>query len=256
MQIKELISKFEEKIHPSNQENYDNSGLQLGDVEDELKGIIVTLEITPEVIDLAIKEEVNLIICHHPIIFPYIKKIDNHDFKGKKIIKAIKNNITIYASHSPSDMLGFNEYVFNKLGFISQGKIYKVDENKGYGVYADVNMKVETFIEQMKENLDLENVIVYGTNKEINRVGICTGDGKSFINEVIEKGIDAYITGDITHHFAMDSMEKGLILFDISHEASERYFTYFIENIISEFIHKDFKLIKYNNDEKYLRQIL
>lgn len=255
MQIKELIEKFENKINPNVQEEWDNSGLQVGDINQELKGIVTTLEITPEVIDYAIENECNLIFCHHPLIFGGINSIDNDDFKGKKIIKAIQNNIIIYASHTPSDMQGFNEYILNRMGFKSDGIIKEMGDKLYYGNFSNVDIKFKTLVKQIKENLDLDQIIVYGEICNVSRIGLVTGSGMDFVNEAINKGVDVYITGDITHHHAMDAMEKGLVLIDISHEGSERYFTYFAENILSEFIENDMQLLKYENEGKYLRQI-
>lgn len=255
MQIKELIEKFEYKINPNVQEMWDNGGLQVGDINQELRGIVTTLEITPEVIDYAKENECNLIFCHHPLIFGGINSIDNSDFKGKKIIKAIQNNIVIYASHTSSDMQGFNEYILNRMGFKSDGIIKDMGDNLYYGNFSNVNIKFKTLVKQIKENLDLNQIIVYGEICNVSRIGLVTGSGMDFVNEAIEKDVDVYITGDITHHYAMDAMEKDLVLIDISHEGSERYFSYFVENILSEFIENDMPLLKYENEGKYLRQI-
>ena len=255
MQIKELTELFEKKINPNLQEEWDNSGLQIGDINQELTGIITTLEITPEVIENAIENNCNLIFCHHPIIFGGINSIDNDDFKGKKIIKAIQNNIVIYASHTPSDMKGFNEYILNRMGFESDGFIKEYKENLYYGDFSNVDIKFKTLVKQIKENLDLDRVIVYGEIDKVTRIGLVTGSGMDFVNEAIDKGVEVYITGDITHHHAMDSIEKGLVLVDISHEGSERYFSCFAENILSEYIEDDITFIKYENEAKYLRQI-
>lgn len=256
MQIKELIDCFEEKINPSVQEKWDNSGLQLGDINQELKGIVTTLEITSQVIDFAIENQCNLIFCHHPLIFGGINSIDKYDFKGKKIIKAIQNDIVIYASHTPSDMMGFNEYILNRMGFESNGIIKEMGEGLYYGNYSNIDMKFNTLIEQIKINLDLDHVITYGHIERVKKVGVVTGSGMDFVEDAINKEIEVYITSDITHHHAMDAMEKGLVLIDISHEGSERYFTYFAENILSEFINDDMKLLKYENEPKYIRQII
>ena len=255
MQIKELIVKFENKINPILQEKWDNSGLQIGDTNQELKGIITTLEITPEVIEYAIENKCNLIFCHHPLIFGGINSIYSGDFKGKKIIQAIQNNIVIYASHTPSDMLGFNEYVLNRMGFQSNGIIKKMGENLYYGNFSHVEISFKNLVKQIKENLNLDNIIVYGEITKVSKIALVTGAGMDFVNEVINEGVDVYITGDIAHHDAMDAMERGLVLLDISHEGSERYFTYFAENILSQFIENDITLLKYENESKYLRQI-
>ena len=76
MRIKELISRFEKDYPLETSENWDNSGIQVGDVNQDLKNIMVTLEITEEAIAKAVEEDVHLIICHRPLIFPTITNID------------------------------------------------------------------------------------------------------------------------------------------------------------------------------------
>lgn len=259
MRIKELISRFEKDYPLETSEAWDNSGIQVGDVNQDLKNIMVTLEITEEALDKAVAEDVNLIICHHPLIFPSIANIDKDNFKGSKLIKAIKNDIVIYASHSPTDMAGFNEYVFNRLGFQSEGKIVYTNESKtlAYGDYANCEINLRPLVEQIKENLDLDHLIVWGDKNKFNKIGLVTGSGMSFIEDVKRLGIDLFITGDIGHHSAMDAIEQGITLIDISHEGSEKFFTYFVERLLDEeFEDGEIKVIKYYNEDKYLRKIM
>lgn len=255
MQIKEIIEKFEEKYPLSIQESWDNSGIQVGDVNQELTNIITTLEITPETIEFAIEQNANLIISHHPIIFPSINSISMNHFKGKKIIPAIKNDIVIYASHTPSDQAGLNKYVFEKLGFNHEDFIESTGENIGYGSIMTASGYIEDVIELIKEKLDLSHVIFYGLDKKYTKIALQTGSGMSFIENVKSKNVDLFITSDISHHQAMDAIEQGINLIDISHEGSERLFMEFAENYLKKYVEDDVRIILYKNEDKYLRKI-
>lgn len=257
MRIREVIEIFEEQHPRSLQEEWDNSGIQVGDINQEVKNVLLTLEITPESISEAIKNECNLIICHHPIIFPNIDKINQDNFKGKKIIEAIKNDIVIYASHTASDVSGFNEFIFNKLGYKSDGKIVDTIYGYGYGSYSNTDEDIANIINKLKDNLSLCNILQYGEGKQFNRIGLVTGSGMDFINNAIKLGIDLFITGDITHHDAMDAVEQGMTLLDISHEGSEGMFADFVENVFTkeERLSK-IRTFKYYNEMKYLRRIV
>ncbi len=103
MKIEEVISFLESFAHPSLQEHYDNSGLITGDGGWECKGIICSLDATEDVIKEAIEKKYNLVIAHHPIIFGGLKKINGKNYVGKTIIRAIKNDIAIYAIHTNLD---------------------------------------------------------------------------------------------------------------------------------------------------------
>ncbi len=118
MQIKDL-SSFLENIAPTDyQENYDNSGLIVGDKNAEVKKALITLDTTEEVVDEAIREKCQLIIAHHPIIFGGIKKLNGKNYIERVVIKAIKNNIAIYAIHTNYDNVieGVNSKICEKLG--------------------------------------------------------------------------------------------------------------------------------------------
>lgn len=254
MQIKEIIKKYEENYPLSIQEKWDNSGLQVGNIENEVSGILCTLEITPESIEFAKDNGLNFIFSHHPIIFPSVNRVDISHFKGKKIIEAIKNDITIYASHTSSDQVDFNDYIFERIGLKSEGKISVTEGEFGYGSYSNKEISLSEIVENIKKGLDLESVIVYGEKEKYSKIGLATGSGMDFIGEAKELNIDLFITGDITHHYAMDAMEQGITLIDITHEGSERLFMDFAKDRLSEFT--DVKIMTYKNDEKYIRKIL
>ena len=116
------ITEYLEQIAPlSLQEDYDNSGLLTGDINQKLKGILISLDATEDVIDEAIKSGSNLIISHHPIIFRGLKRITGSTYVERVIIKAIKNDIALYAIHTNLDNIknGVNKKIADKLGLIN-----------------------------------------------------------------------------------------------------------------------------------------
>ncbi|MEO9871676.1 Nif3-like dinuclear metal center hexameric protein [Ekhidna sp.] len=118
MQIKDITEFLDSWAHPSLQENYDNSGLLLGEKNDTVNQALITLDVTEEVVDEAINSQSNLIIAHHPFIFKGIKRIGNSHWIDKCIRKAIKNDIAIYAIHTNLDNVhtGVNRKIGEKIG--------------------------------------------------------------------------------------------------------------------------------------------
>ncbi|WP_424964250.1 Nif3-like dinuclear metal center hexameric protein [Ekhidna sp.] len=118
MQIKEIISYLESWAPPTLQESYDNSGLLIGEKDTEVSEILITLDITEDVIDEAIATKSNLIIAHHPFIFKGIKRIGNTHWIDRCIRKAIKHDISIYAIHTNLDNVhtGVNKKIAEKIG--------------------------------------------------------------------------------------------------------------------------------------------
>lgn len=118
MKIKEVIVSLESLAPPALQEGYDNAGLLTGDENWDCSGILISLDATTDVIDEAIKKNCNLIISHHPIIFSGLKKITGKNYVQKAVIKAIKNDIALYAIHTNLDNVinGVNGKIAAMLG--------------------------------------------------------------------------------------------------------------------------------------------
>lgn len=117
MKCKEIIDLME-KLAPSNlAESWDNVGLQIGNLEDDIKKILVTLDLTEKVVDEAIEGDMDLVIAHHPFIFKGIKNITMDDAKGRIISKLIKHDISLYVSHTNMDIAdgGLNDMLAKKL---------------------------------------------------------------------------------------------------------------------------------------------
>jgi dinuclear metal center YbgI/SA1388 family protein len=120
MKIKDITDYLETIAPLPLQESYDNCGLIVGNSNDSVKKILVTLDVTEEVIDEAAKEKCQLIVAHHPIIFGGIKKLNGKNFVERVVISAIKKNIAIYAIHTNLDNIisGVNAKIAEKLGVL------------------------------------------------------------------------------------------------------------------------------------------
>ncbi len=115
MKIKEICNILENIAPLSLQENYDNSGLIVGNSNDEITGILISLDVTEEIVSEAIEKKSNLIIAHHPIIFGSLKSLNGKNYVERTIIKAIKNDISIYISHTNLDKVLVNKKICEKL---------------------------------------------------------------------------------------------------------------------------------------------
>jgi|SRR5690606_5354692 len=120
--IQEIIQSLENWAAPALQESYDNSGLQIGDTQQNCKGILVCLDFTEEVLEEAIEKNCNLIISHHPLIFKGIKSISGKNLIERCIIKAIKEDIVLYTIHTNLDSVihGVNKEIADRLQLKNQ----------------------------------------------------------------------------------------------------------------------------------------
>lgn len=105
MKLKDLCSYLDSEVPLSLQESYDNSGLQVGLPESEIKSALITLDVTEAVLDEAISQKCDVVISHHPVIFGGIKKIAGSNMAERLITRAIKNDIAIYSSHTSLDVV-------------------------------------------------------------------------------------------------------------------------------------------------------
>ncbi len=129
MKISEISNVLEEVAPINLQESYDNSGLLIGSYNQEINKALITLDVSEAVIDEAIRENCELIIAHHPLIFKGIKKLTGSNLTERLIVKAIKNDIAIYAIHTNLDNVsqGVNKKLAEKLNLhdlkiLQQGK--------------------------------------------------------------------------------------------------------------------------------------
>lgn len=120
--IRDIISIIEDFAPLALQEGFDNCGVQVGDVNNEAKGVLLTLDVTLEVVEEAAAKNCNLIISHHPITLKGIKNLTGSSLSEKIFIKAIQENIVIYAAHTNIDSVknGVSGVLANKIGLINQ----------------------------------------------------------------------------------------------------------------------------------------
>lgn len=117
------ITKYLENLAPLDyQESYDNSGLIVGEASEEVRGVLISLDCTEEVVEEAIQKGCNLIISHHPIVFKGLKRFNNNNYVERTIIKAIQHKIALYAIHTNLDNVlgGVSSKIAEKLGLENQ----------------------------------------------------------------------------------------------------------------------------------------
>lgn len=118
MKIGDLVGFINESAPFQYQESYDNSGLITGNVNDEVKGVLCSLDCVEDVVQEAIEKKCNVILAHHPIVFGGLKSLTGANYVERTVIKAIKNDIAIIAAHTNMDNVhtGVNKKIAEKIG--------------------------------------------------------------------------------------------------------------------------------------------
>lgn len=221
------FKKFFETHFPLNYAyDWDNVGLQVGTLNKELTNILVTLDLTKEVLQEAIDKNCNLIVIHHPVIFRPMKKILSDTYQGQLITKAIKNDIALYVAHTNFDISnkGMNHNLASLLGLENQQILEYTDDEVGLGRIGTVpEQSLESFINHVKTTLNLDSVKLIGKHKKrVKTVGISGGSGGSMLHNKALRSIDVFLTGDISYHQALDALNDNLTILDIGHNI-EKY---------------------------------
>ncbi len=252
MKLKDVVKILEKKFPLKNAEEWDNVGLLIGDYNAEIKKIQFSLDATLESIENAKKNNVDLIITHHPIIFKSIKSLREQELLGKKIRELIKNDINVYTLHTNLDATrdGLNDYVLKKLNIENSKILSKMTgEDAGIGRIFSLEKKVslKDYIDFLKEKLKIKNLrfINKDLDKEIKKIAIINGSAMKYWREAKKEKVDLFITGDVTYHDGLDALENHLNVIDFGHYESEKFFYDIILEILEGY---EIDYIIYNNE--------
>ncbi|MCB0686382.1 MAG: Nif3-like dinuclear metal center hexameric protein [Saprospiraceae bacterium] len=224
------VTDFLERIAPLHyQESYDNAGLIVGLHDTEVKAGLICLDATEAVIDEAMEMGCNLVIAHHPIIFQGLKRLNGYHYIERAVLKAIKNDIAIYAIHTNLDNVlryGVNEKIAQKI----QLRDYKIlrpksEEYIGSGVVGrlDKPMTFEAFAEHLIKHMELPGFrYTKPLNGMIENVALCGGSGRFLLEDAIAAGADAYLSADFKYHEYFEANDQ-IVIFDIGHYESEKF---------------------------------
>jgi len=203
-----------DKISPFElQEKWDNSGLIVGDMQREVSQIVVSLDIDETMIEEA--KEGTLFVVHHPLIFGKLTQLDFAKYPSNLMEKMILKKQSCIALHTNFDQTHLNTYVFTKiLGFTLVSQNAFLCTTKGMWNY-------KALLSLIKEKLGLPTLRVVGKKENITSIALCTGAGASLMDEV---EADCFLTGDIKYHDAMKAMSEDLMMIDIGHYESEKFF--------------------------------
>ena len=223
MLLRAIINSIESVAPRSAQEEWDNSGMQVGDTGRDIQSVLLTTDITEAVVTEAIERGCQLIISHHPLLFHGLKQVCGQTPQARIVEMAIKHNIAIYSAHTNLDSVpgGINTRLAEKLDLHD---LYFLNEN-GLGVIGQLwePMRYEDFIARVHDTLDCTYVRYTRPHKKmIQTVALCGGSGAEFIETAIEQGADVYLTADCKYHEFQDA-EGRIGLIDIDHWCSEHH---------------------------------
>jgi dinuclear metal center YbgI/SA1388 family protein len=241
MRIEQITRIIEDFAPLALQEDFDNSGLQVGDASQKLQGILLCLDVTPEVIDEALELDCNLIISHHPLLFRPLRTLTGQNYIERCVIKACKNDLVIYAAHTNLDNAwgGMNFHLAEKIGLQNirfLKPIHHGDVMGGEGAIGELVApeEEESFLERIKDIFQLKSLKHSPfTGKMIQEVALCSGSGAFLIPDAVAAGADVLLTGEARYNDYYD-VEDRLLLGVLGHYETEHYTKELFYDIISK----------------------
>ncbi len=232
MTVREIVHKLAAKYPPQLALDWDNPGLQVGDMERPVQKVYVALEATEVVIQECITWGADLLVTHHPLLMAGIKKVNSEEFHGRKVLLLAENKIAHYAMHTNYDVTEMSALaqkaldlketqVLEPTGTFEDGATYGI----GFVGLLPEAMMAEACCEYVKRAFALPAVRLFGDpKKSVRKIAVCPGSGKGMAAPALASGADMLVTGDIGHHDGLDAVDQGLLMMDAGHYGIEHIF--------------------------------
>ncbi len=201
-------------------EEWDNVGLLAGSMQTETERVLCALDLNAEVIERAEEIGANLIVTHHPIMFRGRKNLREDDSEGKLLCSLVRAGISLIAMHTNFDTVhpGVNDALAETLGL---REIQTLACGMCVGNLTS-DATLACFADQTQNAL-CDAVRIYGNgNQIIRRVAVMGGSGADYVRNALEAGAEAFVTGEIGYHRALDAVDCGLAVLEAGHAATEK----------------------------------
>ena len=214
-------------------EEWDNSGLQVGNPDWPAGRVLIALDVTVEAMAEAVAWGADLVLTHHPLMIRPQNSINFGSMPGAIVALAAADQISVVSAHTNLDKAqgGLNDCFAEKIGLMGVTRLQPLSLGEGERTPApglgrigelDQPMPLFEFADMIKSNLGIPGLRVVG-NRDcmVKKAAVCTGSGASLVQEFLCSGADVFITGDMKYHEAREIEQAGLALIDVGHFASE-----------------------------------
>jgi len=229
MKVKDIAAAIEAFAPLAWQEEYDNSGLNVGSSEQDVTGILLCVDVTDEAVDEALAVGANLIVSHHPLLFHPLERLVGADAPQRIAARCIISGISLYAAHTNLDSApgGLSFVLGRQLGLRDMRMLAPRPADggrSGYGVVGtleDGPVPMLGFLERVRRKLRC-GAIRYSApcREEVRRIALSTGSGASFIGDAIAAGADLYMAADFKYN-DFYRPDGRIVIADIGHFESE-----------------------------------
>ena len=233
MTVRTIYEKLCGRIPEDLREVWDNDGLMCSsDDSREVKRALITLDVTEDIVDYAIAHGFDLIVSHHPLIFKPLTSVTEDSHVARKVIKLIKNDISVMSFHTRADKVegGVNDILAEILGMQDVVPFGEGDLGRIGTLKEELNM--EDFSYLLKGLLDCDGVKVADALIPVQRVAVVGGDGKSYVSAALRAGADTFVSGRIGYNVMAEAGEMGINLLEAGHFFTEHPVTQFFQSLL------------------------
>ena len=229
MTIRRIVDALETLAPLAYQEDYDNAGLQVGLIDDEVTGVLLCLDITEDIVAEAVSKGCNLVVSHHPLIFRPLKRVTDATWQQRCVMEAVRHGIALYSAHTNLDNArdGVNHRIASMIGLHD---LEWIEEKPapgdccGSGVIGNLPApeKAEDFLARLKGLFGVQCLMhTDPSGLTLRRVALCGGAGSFLTDAARAKGADCFITGEMSYHHFFDA--DGMLLVAMGHYQSEQF---------------------------------
>ena len=210
--------------------SWDRPGLQVGDPDDPVARVLVTLDVTAEVLDEAAAVPATMVVAHHPLLLRPLAALTTVTAPGALALRAARTGVAVAAAHTnldaADDGTGTSDPVVSALGLVGVAPLLPPERPgaRPLGRVGDLPdaLALGDLARRVAAGLDAPSVRVVGpSDRPVRRVAVLGGAGADAAAEALAAGADVLVTGDVRHHVALDALALGLALVDAGHHATE-----------------------------------
>ena len=236
MKLKEIIAALEHLAPLRLQDEWDNSGLQVGFPEAEVSGVLVCLDVTEAIVDEAIAKGCELIVSHHPLLFKALRQVSDATYQQRCVVKALAAGVSIYSAHTSLDNApgGVNHKIAELLGLKDLHWLQpREDGAGGSGLVGELPQAEPdaAFFARVKQLFGvacLRHSALDG--RMIRRVALCGGAGAFLLPDALRAGADCFLCGEFHYHDYFEN--NGVLLAELGHYQSEQY----TQNLLQDYL--------------------
>ena len=226
MIIQDIMQAMEEIAPAHLAASWDNSGFAIGNPNQTVEKILLTIDVTPETIAEAMAEKCQLIISHHPLLFHPCKNIITTQGTGQLIQQLLKEDIALFSAHTNLDHAaqGVNHALAAALGLTNIQAISDDNENPTFMGKFPKPITGEQLITIIKTTLNISHfsAVALDLQKAYQKIAVCGGAGADLWQDAQQSGADCLITAEGKHHIGLDAQQAGFCLIDAGHYDTEK----------------------------------